>query len=106
MSHNLITDICPLENLKLKTIDLSNNQIENLQGLELLQDLEELWASYNKFSDFENIGKALEDKINLTTVYFEGNPIQEEDKPEYRIKLKTLLPRLIQIDATVVRCLE
>jgi intein-encoded DNA endonuclease-like protein len=42
-------------------------------------------------------------KKNLSTVYFEGNPIQTDGKPQYRIKLKTLLPQLKQIDAAIVR---
>lgn len=103
VSHNMIKEIPLLENIHLNTIDISDNQIEHLTGLSKLAELEELWASNNKLADFEEIARALEDKMNLTTVYFEGNPIQSDNRPEYRIKLKTMLPGIIQIDAAVLR---
>jgi protein phosphatase 1 regulatory subunit 7 len=108
-SHNLITEITPLQNKKLATLDVGNNQIKNLSGLENLELLEELWvcpineASYNQLSSFQEIEQQLASKAKLTTVYFEGNPIQTDGRPQYRIKLKTLLPYLKQIDATIIR---
>jgi len=45
----------------------------------------------------------LADKKALNTVYLEGNPIQTEGLPAYRIKLKTILPQISQIDANQIR---
>jgi protein phosphatase 1 regulatory subunit 7 len=47
-SHNLITEIPPIQNKKLLTLDVGNNQIKKVQGLEQLELLEEFWVSlYN-----------------------------------------------------------
>ena len=108
-SHNLITKIPKLHNPLLNTLDISNNQIKLVENLSHLSNLEELWvlivnkASYNQFDSFEDICKELSPISNLRTVYFEGNLIQADDRPQYRIKLKMLLPQIIQIDATIIR---
>ena len=67
-----------------------------------MKELEELWMSNNKISSFEQIENQLGQKEKLTTVYFEGNPIQDNDAT-YRLKLKIILPCLLQIDATLVK---
>jgi Leucine-rich repeat (LRR) protein len=72
-------------------------------GLEELEELEELWISNNQISSFDQIKSQLENKKNLSTVYLEGNPVQAENDAGYRLKLLNILPRLKQIDATVVR---
>ena len=107
VSHNGITEIENLQNLKnLKILDIGNNQISQLTGLENLISLQELWASNNQLTSFQEIEKELKDKRDLETVYFEGNPIQSDAGATYRLKLKTLLPQIKQIDATMVRVNE
>ena len=50
ISHNQIQVIEGLENcVKLRVLDLSNNKISELQGLDSLNDLEELWVLYSLF---------------------------------------------------------
>ncbi len=43
-SHNLLDKIPVIENKKITTLDIGNNQISKLEGLENLTDLEELWV--------------------------------------------------------------
>jgi len=53
--------------------------------------------------DFNNVEEVLADKKELTTVYFEGNPLQLKQPALYRNKVKLALPQIQQIDATFVR---
>ncbi|KAH8813255.1 protein phosphatase-like protein PP1 regulatory subunit sds22 [Xylogone sp. PMI_703] len=104
ISHNAITSLSGLDNVpKLRVLDISSNQIPSLQGLKHLEQLEEVWASYNQINDFAEVESELADKKNLTTVYFEGNPLQLKSPALYRNKVRLALPQVIQIDATFVR---
>jgi protein phosphatase 1 regulatory subunit 7 len=101
ISHNALESLSGLENnLKLRTLDISNNKIDSLAGLGPHAELEELWASYNQIGDFREVERELADKKNLTTVYFEGNPLQLRQPALYRNKVKLALPQLKQIDAS------
>jgi protein phosphatase 1 regulatory subunit 7 len=101
ISHNALTDLSGLEaNTQLRVIDISSNPIEHLEGLNTLTHLEELWASYCKINSFGEVEKALKDKDELQTVYFEGNPLQLNNRTLYRNKVKLALPQVIQIDAS------
>jgi len=104
LSHNAITEISNLEhNSKLRVLDISNNQVTNLANISHLTHLEELWASNNQLSSFDEVEKQLADKKELTTVYFEGNPLQTNNPVMYRNKVRLALPQIQQIDATFVR---
>lgn len=81
-------------------MDISNNQVASLKGLQNLKALEELWASYNQIGDFGEVDKNLKDKEHLTTVYFEGNPLQLRGPALYRNKVRLALPQVKQIDAS------
>ena len=81
-------------------LDISNNTISSLAGLGHLSDLAELWASYNKIADFAEVERELKDKERLTTVYFEGNPLQLRQPALYRNKVRLTLPQIQQIDAS------
>lgn len=101
ISHNMLETLEGIENnTNLRTIDISHNQIPSLKGLEGLQKLEEVWASYNLIGDFNEVEKVLKDKEDLTTVYFEGNPLQLRGPALYRNKVKLALPQIKQIDAS------
>lgn len=84
----------------LRVLDVSNNQIVSLKGIEHLKNLEELWASYNKIGDFAEVETVLGDKKQLNTVYFEGNPLQLRGPALYRNKVRLSLPQIMQIDAS------
>ncbi|GKT91817.1 protein phosphatase 1 regulatory subunit SDS22 [Colletotrichum tofieldiae] len=96
ISHNALTSLAGIErNEKLRVVDISNNAVAS--------NLEELWASYNQIADFNEVEKELRDKEKLTTVYFEGNPLQLRGPAVYRNKVRLALPQLSQIDATYVK---
>jgi protein phosphatase 1 regulatory subunit 7 len=102
ISNNVLTKISGLDsNVNLRVIDISQNPISKLEGLTALDKLEELWASNCKLESFEEVEKELGDKTELTTVYFEGNPLQTKQPVLYRGKLRLALPNIKQIDATM-----
>ena len=90
----------------LKIIDVSNNPITSLVGLEPLVNLEELWASNCKLDSFEEISRVLGDKQKLETVYLEGNPLETRQRALYRNKVKLALPQVRQVDASELLQLE
>ncbi|KAF7852565.1 hypothetical protein EAF04_010966 [Stromatinia cepivora] len=104
ISHNALTSLSGLESSsQLRVLDISNNQISSLAGIKELKELEEVWASYNQIADFNDVEEHLRDKEKLTTVYFEGNPLQLRAPALYRNKVRLTLPQVMQIDATFVR---
>lgn len=104
ISHNALESLEGLDgNPNLRIIDISNNTVSSLKGLEGMKELEEFWASYNRIEDLANIEQVLADKKNLTTVYFEGNPLQTRQPAVYRNKVRLTLPQVQQIDATFVK---
>ena len=80
--------------------DFGHNQVRSLKGLEGLNKLEEVWASYDLIADFNEVEQVLRNKEELTTVYFEGNPLQLRAPALYRNKVKLALPQIKQIDAS------
>jgi protein phosphatase 1 regulatory subunit 7 len=106
ISHNALTTLSGLENTKaLRVLDISNNKIEKLEGVGHLEEIEELWASYNLFEDFAEVERELGGKKALTTVYFEGCPLQLRGPAVYRNKVRLALPQVLQIDASEWRLL-
>ncbi|ODA81515.1 hypothetical protein RJ55_00014 [Drechmeria coniospora] len=104
ISHNALESLEGIQaNINLRVLDISNNQVESLEGLEVLSKLEEVWASYNQVADIGQVERVLRDKEHLTTVYFEGNPLQLRGPALYRNKIRLALPQVRQIDATYVR---
>ncbi|KAL2060031.1 hypothetical protein VTL71DRAFT_9853 [Oculimacula yallundae] len=104
ISHNALTSLAGLEACTgLRVLDISNNKISSLKGLEAMEELEEVWASYNQIGDFNMVEECLKGKKDLTTVYFEGNPLQLKQPVLYRNKVRLALPQVKQIDATFVR---
>ncbi|KAH8750113.1 protein phosphatase-like protein PP1 regulatory subunit sds22 [Hyaloscypha finlandica] len=104
ISHNALTTLSGLENCtSLRVLDISNNQVTKLEGIGHLEEIEELWASYNGFPDFGEVERELGGKGKLTTVYFEGCPLQLKAPALYRNKVRLALPQVVQIDATFVR---
>ena len=41
-------------------------------------------------------------KPDLNTIYLEGNPLQKNAGPTYRLKVQMMLPQVLQIDASYV----
>lgn len=86
--------------LKLRTLDIGNNEITVIENVSHLTQLEEFWASYNKIESIENLHEELGGMKDLETVYLEGNPCQRNDMAGYRRKIMLALPQVKQIDAT------
>jgi len=101
LAENLLTYIDGLDDLEhLKTLDLSYNQISSLKGLQNQKNLEEFWINCNKVENFDDLD-LLAFNRKLNTVYLGGNPVASY--PGYRQKLIELLPDLDQIDATYIK---
>ncbi|XP_053910934.1 leucine-rich repeat and guanylate kinase domain-containing protein isoform X2 [Cuculus canorus] len=73
LSHNRLIAISGLENLPIKVLDLSSNQIEKITGLDSLKTLQKLDLSSNKITSLEG----LEEHDLLETINLEGNQIAE-----------------------------
>ena len=102
-SHNRIEEL-PVDCLpsSLTTLDLANNRIGQLTHMKHLKNLEDLWINHNLLSSYEEIESELKYLESLRTVYFEGNPLEADEKTRYRAKVKYILPQVTQIDATLV----
>jgi protein phosphatase 1 regulatory subunit 7 len=101
LSYNDLTTISGLDsNLRLRTLDVSNNRIAHLTNLSHLEQLEEFWASSNQLDSFQEIEKELGGLEGLHTVYFEHNPLQKNAGATYRNKIRLCLKAIKQIDAT------
>ena len=87
-------------NINLQTLDLAGNRIKELTGLQSLSKLEEFWFNDNLLEDWSQIER-LSCLTQLSTVYFERNPVQKDIN--YRRKIKLALPKLVQIDANLCR---
>jgi protein phosphatase 1 regulatory subunit 7 len=101
LSHNDLTSISGLDgNLRLRILDVSDNDIAHLSNLSHLTHLEEFWASGNLIGSFEEVATELGGLQKLHTVYFEHNPLQDWSRSMYRSKLQMILRNIKQIDAT------
>jgi len=71
LSNNLITDLGGVDKFSnLRILKLNNNRITNLEGLENLKGLERLFLRNNRVEDI----KALNEFINLKHLDLSGNP--------------------------------
>jgi len=87
----------------LKTLDVGNNLIPEIENLAHLTCLEDLWMNGNKISNLFALDTELKPLEHLQTIYLEANPCQTEDMAGYRRKIILALPQLKQIDATYVK---
>ena len=100
LSHQGIESMEGLTTLtSLHTLDMSSNKIVKLDGMQMLQKLEECWMNDNFIPTFESVKAELVPlDITLRTVYLERNPVAKEYL--YRKILGEMLPSLTQIDAS------
>ncbi|KAH7715339.1 leucine Rich Repeat family protein [Aphelenchoides avenae] len=87
---------------KLGLIDVGKNSITSLDHLGHLQHLEQLHLNGNKITQWTEVEKL--DKLeNLWTVHLEGNPIETQNRDDYRRKVAQALPRVTELDDTPCR---
>lgn len=111
LAHNGIDDagaMCPsglmLNFKQLSTLDMSKNRLTTCKPFVHLTTLCELWVSSNDIADFKDVEPisvlGTRDGACLTEIYMEHNPIYNDF--EYRMRLKEIIPSLVQIDANVI----
>lgn len=85
--------------MELRLLDLSNNQITEVTGLEAQTSLEDLWLNDNAIVSLAGLPAALSACQNsLTCVYMAANPATKGNS-EYSDTMRALLPNLTQLDA-------
>ena len=89
----------------LQVLDVSNNRISRIEGLDPLTQLQDLWLNDNTIPSLEGLEDVLaQQKDTLTTIYLENNPAAED--PSYRSRVLAALPQLKQLDAHVLEVEE
>ncbi len=74
LNNNKIIDIKGLDNLvNLQQLYLSNSKISEIKGLEKLVNLQELYLSYNNITEI----KGLDNLVNLQKIHLHNNKITE-----------------------------
>jgi protein phosphatase 1 regulatory subunit 7 len=83
--------------VNLKILDISNNRIKSLTGIETLTNLTDLWANDNGVEGMDEVESALKPiSKTLEIVYLRGNPCSADEK--YKLRMLFLLPKLEQLD--------
>ncbi len=92
-----LSQITGLNNLKhLKTLDLSNNQIEDLEGINELRNLTHLVLLNNQINDLTNL-ELIKQLTNLQFLDLRGNSISKNVTSEdFNSNCRVLLNRYIQ----------
>lgn len=89
---------------QLEVLDLSNNAISKIEGLQSLHHLKDLWLNDNRIDSLETLHLNLEGpRESLVCIYLAQNPISRGDRVQFRQRLVQMLPNLEQIDADLVR---
>ena len=61
---------------RLKVLDVSNNRLEKIEGLDSLGQLEDLWLNDNSIDSWEGIYESLQGpRQSLTTLYLQNNKV-------------------------------
>ncbi|KAF8571321.1 hypothetical protein P879_01600 [Paragonimus westermani] len=95
LDNNIIEQIEGLDHLvQLKWLDLSFNNIEEIGGLNSLINLEDLSLYNNRISKLENMDKLK--KLQLQSLCIRGNPLCDEE--ELSLALCAYLPNLVYVD--------
>lgn len=78
-------------------LDAGANKIEQLDNVQALESIEDLWLNENLMENLEQLNN-LTNLENLETLYLEHNPMAKEF--EYRKIVANSIPQLVQLDAT------
>ena len=99
LSHNKLVEISSIMVcIGLLELNLSHNRIKIVTGLP--STLRRLDLSYNRIASSLSL-RLLSLSPDIQTMNIAGNPILKKD-PQWRLKLRSFLPKLAIIDATVI----
>lgn len=86
---------------QLEILDLSNNRIAKIEGMQGLQRLKDLWLNDNLIQSLATLEQDLgPQRDTLVCVYLEGNPGAADT--EYKQLLRQVLTNVEQIDSNMV----
>jgi hypothetical protein len=100
LSYNNFIDVTGLMScIELRELNLANNQIKALYGLPTL--LTRLDISNNQISGVPSI-RSLAICSNMNTIAVSGNPVFESSIKNTRVFLKSILPKVVEIDGQLL----
>jgi Leucine-rich repeat (LRR) protein len=84
-------------------LDVSNNRVSELQGVEKLHLLTDLWLNDNLIASLDRLLSASQSPTgaSLTCLYLHGNPASQ-DSAAYRGTVLHMFPNLQQLDDDIV----
>ena len=91
--------------VNLQVLDVSNNRVSEVHGLEDLQSLRDLWLNDNQITtldDIEAAARAGSLSSTLTCLYITGNPATSQNNNDVRSRILTAFPKLEQLDDSVL----
>lgn len=89
----------------LRVLDVSNNRVSEVHGLEGLQSPRDLWLNDNEIAtldDIEAAARAGALSSTLTCLYITGNPATSQNNDDIRSRILAAFPKLEQLDDSVV----
>ena len=91
--------------VNLRVLDVSNNRVSEVHGLEDLQFLRDLWLNNNQIAtlgDIEAAARAGNLSSTLTCLYITGNPATSQNNDDVRSRILAAFPKLEQLDDSVL----
>ena len=89
----------------LRILDVSNNRVTEVEGLESLQCLRDLWLNDNQLPSLDSIeapARAGALGSTLTCLYINGNPATAQDAANVKSRMLAAFPKLEQLDDSMV----
>ena len=86
-------------------LDVSNNRVTEVSGLETLQCLKDLWLNDNRIESLEAIEAAAREggmSSTLTCLYINGNLAASQSAADLKGRMLTAFPKLEQLDNTMI----
>ncbi len=91
--------------VNLRVLDVSNNRVTEVEGLESLQCLRDLWLNDNQLPTLDSIeapARAGALGSTLTCLYINGNPATAQDADSMKSRMLAAFPKLEQLDDSMV----
>ena len=91
--------------VNLQVLDVSNNRVLEVHGLEDLQSLRDLWLNDNQIAMLDDIEAAARTgnlSSTLTCLYINGNPATSQNNDDVRSRILAAFPNLEQLDDSVL----